>query len=364
MTSSEPQSMVAILEKASSQLQQKLPFVIYNKPNSKQLIGIFQQNDTLCFVENFEETGFAFAPFDRDKIVLIPKNQSEICIADFEMTSDNETHIHPKEKDRGEAKIKYENLVQKAIDKIESGELSKVVLSREEIVKLSSFDIFVVLKRLFNSYSSAFAYCFFHPKVGLWMGAFSEQLLKMEGAIFYTSAVAGTQLFQESQEAIWENKEKQEQQFVSDFILEKVKKITSSIVISEPYNLKAGNLLHIKTDIQGIVNLGSSLKEVLEILHPTPAVCGLPLDVAKEFILKNEGYDREYYSGFLGELNSDFGTQEKNTDLYVNLRCVKIDLRTNRAHIYVGGGITEGSIPEKEWIETTNKSMTMKEILE
>lgn len=360
----EPQSMATILENASRQLQKKLPFVIYNKPNSSQIIGVFQQNDLLYFVENFEEKGFVFAPFDEKEIVLIPENQSEICIAHFEITLDNKTLIYSKHEDRSEAKIKYENLVQKAIVKIQSGELSKVVLSREEIVELSGFELSGIIQKILNSYPSAFVYCFFHPKVGLWMGAFSEQLLKIEGRVFYTSAVAGTQLFQESEEIIWKYKEKKEQQFVSDFIIEKVKKIASNILVSKPYSLKAGNLLHIKTDIQGVVNPESSLKEVLEILHPTPAVCGLPLDIAKDFILNNEGYDREYYSGYLGEFNNNFISQENNTDLYVNLRCVKIDLGTNKAHIYVGGGITEGSIPEKEWSETTNKSMTMKKILE
>lgn len=364
MYSFEPQSMDAILEKASHQLQQKLPFVIYNKPNSNQLIGIFQQNDILHFVENFEEKGFVFAPFDGKGIVLIPQHQSKIYIADFKITLDNKALIYPKEKYSTEAKIKYENLVQKAIDKIQSGALSKVVLSRQEIVELSGFELSGIIQKMLNSYPSAFVYCFFHPRVGLWMGAFSEQLLKMKGRKFYTSAVAGTQLFQESEEVIWEDKERQEQQFVSDFIIEKVKRIASTITISAPYSLRAGNLMHIKTDIQGIVNPESNLEEILETLHPTPAVCGLPLEAAKDFILKNEGYDREYYSGYLGEFNIDLISQENNTDLYVNLRCVKIDLGTNKVNIYVGGGITGGSIPEKEWSETTNKSMTMKKILE
>ena len=95
----------------------------------------------------------------------------------------------------------------------------------------------------------------------------------------------------------------EEQQFVTDFILENLKNVTSEVAVSSPYTLKAGNLLHIKTDIEGVINENSNLKEVVSVLHPTPAVCGLPKDKAKDFILENEGYDREYYTGFLGELN-------------------------------------------------------------
>jgi isochorismate synthase len=246
--------------------------------------------------------------------------------------------------------------------------LDKVVLSRKEIHTLKDFNFIVVLQRLLNSYPSAFSYCFYHPNVGLWLGAFSEQLLKMEGASFYTSAVAGTQVFEEKKSVIWQGKEQQEQEFVSDFIVNKIKKIASQIKISAPYTIKAGNLLHIKTDIQGILNSDANLKQIVEILHPTPAVCGLPLDKAKDFILNHEGYDREYYSGFLGELNADFSNQKNATDLYVNLRCVKLDVVSQSekidAHLFVGGGITKDSIPEKEWNETVNKSQTIKKILD
>jgi isochorismate synthase len=98
------------------------------------------------------------------------------------------------------------------------------------------------------------------------------------------------------------------------------------------------------------------LKKLLDTLHPTPAVCGLPKESSKSFILANENYDRTYYTGFLGEINVDL-----ETALYVNLRCVEIVGTT--AIIYVGGGITLESIPENEWSETSNKTFTIKSIL-
>ena len=96
-------------------------------------------------------------------------------------------------------------------------------------------------------------------------------------------------------------------------------------------------------------------------MHPTPAVCGLPKNSAKAFILENEPHDRHFYSGFLGELNSSFSTNSRSSDLFVNLRCMQIE--DSKAHLYMGCGITKDSIPEKEWEESVNKSMTIKKVL-
>ena len=90
-------------------------------------------------------------------------------------------------------------------------------------------------------------------------------------------------------------------------------------------------------------------------MHPTPAVCGFPKKESKDFILKNERYDRAFYTGFLGELNMS------TSELYVNLRCMEIEKES--IHIYVGGGITKESDPEKEWNETVAKSKTIKGVL-
>jgi isochorismate synthase len=175
-------------------------------------------------------------------------------------------------------------------------------------------------------------------------------------------SLAGTQKLQGTKEIVWEKKEIEEQQFVTDFILNNLKDLVSEVSVSSPYTIQAGTLTHIKTDIEGVINESSSLKEVVSVLHPTPAVCGLPKETAKDFIIQNEGYEREYYTGFLGELNKEgFNKGEIKSDLYVNLRCMQI--KDNQAHLYVGCGITKDSIPEKEWNESVNKSVTMKKIL-
>lgn len=353
--------------KVKQQQGQHLPFVIYKKPNKKKLTGLFQKNDHLYFTEDLTETGFVFAPFDGEQLVLIPKK--EAVKWECRVTS-------PKEKpdlDRTsvedqDAKSHFEALVQKGIDGITKGLFKKVVLSRQEIVAIPSFDVVTTFKKLIKNYPAAFCYCCYHPKIGLWIGATPERLLKADKNQFYTMALAGTQTVQDSKDVVWEKKEMEEQQFVTDFILDNLKNIASEVAISSPYTLQAGNLVHIKTDIEGVINEDSNLKEVVSILHPTPAVCGLPKAAAKEFILENEGYDREYYTGFLGELNKKgFMKLKSKSDLFVNLRCMQITSDPNskmtKAHLYIGCGITKDSIPEKEWSESVNKSMTMKRVL-
>jgi isochorismate synthase len=125
--------------------------------------------------------------------------------------------------------------------------------------------------------------------------------------------------------------------------------------------------LHLRTKVTGkLTTKNAQLKILIRALHPTPAVCGLPRKKAKDFILENENYQREFYTGFLGELNikdSKFKAQGQGStsNLFVNLRCMNIE--NTIASIYIGGGITKDSNAKKEWDETVSKSKTMKRVL-
>ncbi|MCK5278956.1 MAG: chorismate-binding protein, partial [Cyclobacteriaceae bacterium] len=95
---------------------------------------------------------------------------------------------------------------------------------------------------------------------------------------------------------------------------------------------------------------------MLELLHPTSAVCGMPKEPAKSFIIENEGFDREYFSGFLGPVNV-----QGETNIFVNLRCMK--LMKHHAKLFAGAGIISNSNPEKEWNETEIKMQTLLKVL-
>lgn len=351
--------MSELFKKAQKQLEEELPFVIYSKPNSDKITGIFQKEDALNFVKDYAETGFVFVSFKEDRAILIPENNSEIITENSKKVALESSEINASF--TGKAKLDFQNLVQKGIDAIVSGKFKKLVLSRTEAVFLKESNPILLFQKLVSQYPTAFKYCFFHPKVGMWLGATPEQLLKVEKDILKTVALAGTQVFKEG-EIIWENKEKEEQLFVTDFISDNLKEYVSEERKSEPYTFRAGNIVHIKTDIEAKLDDKKELKKVVQTLHPTPAVCGLPKKEAKDFIFENEGYDREFYAGFLGELNKDFAENlSQNSDLFVNLRCMKIEGDT--ANLYIGCGITKDSDPEKEFIETVNKSLTIKKVI-
>ncbi|MFV7236978.1 chorismate-binding protein [Flavobacterium sp. ZB4R12] len=353
--------MDVILDKAKNQLEQNLPFVLYCKPNSDMIIGLFQQNDELYKVNDFSEKGFVFASFDGNQTYLIPENQSEIVGVIWDKKKVDVLEREFKEPN-GAAKNNFERLVAKGIQAIENGEFKKVVLSRKETVDLVDFDLVTAFEKLVQLYPATFVYCFFHPKVGIWLGATPEQLLKANVNVFETMALAGTQKDNGSGEIVWDKKEKEEQQYVTDYIVSALQGVALEVSVTKPYSVKAGSIWHIKTDIWGVLNSNSSLQQVINLLHPTPAVCGLPKDQSKAFILENENYERSFYTGFLGELNSSFATDSVSSNLFVNLRCMQIV--DSQAYLYMGCGITKDSIPEKEWSESVNKSMTMKRVLD
>ncbi|WP_417237581.1 chorismate-binding protein [Bizionia sp.] len=372
------------LENLQDQYVNNLPFVAYRNPNETIIKTFLQQDDTLYKTTNFSESGFVFSPFNiKETSVLIPVETS--LILEFESETIEESSINScaskviETSDITVAKQNHIALVEKGIKAIHKGTFEKVVLSRQESITISETNPIKIYKRLLETYPTAYVYVWFHPKVGLWLGATPETLLHIENNQFSTMALAGTQVYKNTIDVVWKDKELEEQQIVTNFIVSNLESQLDNLKISEVETVKAGNLLHLKTHISGRVNSDtSSLKNIIEILHPTPAVCGMPKEEAKQFILENEAYKRDFYTGFLGELNikksisrnpnrrnveNNAYTRIKTvSNLFVNLRCMQI--QNTEALLYIGGGITKDSNPNLEWEETMAKSVTMKKVLQ
>lgn len=366
-----------LFTRIETQYKNKLPFAVYRKPRENKLSALLQPTNHLHVVNDFTEKGFVFAPFDdTETSVLIPFDGSEFVTFSYVMSSPIEIFQHNNVINE-EEKRQHINLVNKGIEAIKKNEFEKVVFSRQEQVSIDEDNPITFLKNLLNTYSSSFIYCWYHPKVGLWLGATPETLIKIEGSQFSIMALAGTQNYTGNLDVVWQDKEVKEQKFVTDFIIDSLQASVESLNISETETVKAGNLVHLKTMISARLKPDSKLKEIISKLHPTPAVCGVPKEVSKQFILNNEDYNREFYTGFLGELNFEttaaprsgkrnienraYSITKKSTQLYVNLRCMQI--KNNTAIIYVGGGITANSNPESEWEETVSKSLIIKNVL-
>jgi isochorismate synthase len=112
---------------------------------------------------------------------------------------------------------------------------------------------------------------------------------------------------------------------------------------------------HLRTDFSFTFN-EQSIDEVIRGLHPTPAVSGLPQNLSLEVIRQIEPHNREFYSGFIGEIDN------QNASIFVNLRCCQIS--RGKIYLYIGGGYTVDSNPEMEWEETENKSRTILDLIQ
>ncbi|GAA4271772.1 chorismate-binding protein [Aquimarina gracilis] len=356
-----------VYAKIREQKEKQLPFVIYRKPDATQLEVLLQNNNTLYEIEDYSSSGFVFAPFDTSKkAILSPfahSNRFRVSIPNKNIEKNEEFLAEISGlSDTTNNQVNHIRLVEKGIKAIALNDLRKVVLSRQEKISgFTSLDSLHMFRKLIDNYSKAFVYYWYHPKVGTWLGATPETLLEIKDDQFSTMALAGTQPYKIDNPIEWESKELEEQEMVTKFILDELSQIANDIVSSKTYTHRAGTLLHLRTDIKARLVAGKSrIENIINILHPTPAVCGLPKEKARSFILQHEGYDRKFYTGFLGELNLE--TQEQvASNLFVNLRCMEIV--RDKAILYVGGGITKDSVPEKEWRETVNKTETMKKVL-
>lgn len=339
--------------KIENALVNGLPFCAYRKPKSESLVGVFQKDSELHFTHDFSEKGFVFAPFSKDKnAVLIQPD--EVLNSNFKA---DQKQIVSNDRVSDKGKVNHLELVKSGIHQIKMGSLKKVVLSRKIEVETtkSPLDLF---QNLLVQYPNAFCYLFHHPKVGMWCGATPETLIGIYHGELHTMALAATLPYLVNEEPKWGAKELEEQLMVSDFIADNLKGLMENLEIGNVESVKAGNLWHLRSDVKGTIAKGVSLSKILEALHPTPAVCGVPVALARDFIMQNENYTRTFYTGFLGELNLN---SEGASEFFVNLRCM--ELAGDKAHIFVGGGITEASDPQSEWQETQNKSRTMLNIL-
>lgn len=258
----------------------------------------------------------------------------------------------------------FVELTHKAIAQIKEGKLEKLVPAKCKLVALpEKFDLVDCFYNLCEAYPHAMVSLVATPTLGTWMGATPEVLVSMDKHdIFKTMSLAGTQKLPDSNvedaaaQASWTAKEIEEQALVSRYIINCFKRIRLREYTEKgPTTVVAGNLMHLKTDFwvdTKAVSFPELPTVMLELLHPTSAVCGMPRETSIDFLKVHEGFDRQLYSGYLGPVNID-----EETHLYVNLRCMQ--LLASKAAVYAGAGVTVSSNPVKEWQETELKCETL-----
>jgi isochorismate synthase len=241
-------------------------------------------------------------------------------------------------------------------EEIARGALEKVVLSRRVTVPLSrGLDPADVLARL--RVEAAESTRFLVRREGsVFLGATPERLAKKQGASLETEAVAGSMstLDREAARRLFESsKDLAEHELVVREIVRALEPLAEHIEKpSEPELHELRHVLHLRTPIRAALRGAPHLLEVVERLHPTPAVGGVPTARALEWISSHERDERGWYAGPIGwfDLGGD-------GEMAVALRSGVLE--SDRAHLYVGAGIVEHSAAQAELAETRWKLQTL-----
>ena len=294
-----------------------------------------------------EKEVVSFVSFDKKSTLNFKGEIKEISPEDFLKTPIFSTAISDVlEEFSPESENHYQKKIATVIQFVKENQLSKLVISRRKLLKFdgNTVNLSQSFLNLCASYPNAFVYLFL-DKGKCWMGAFSEVLgrFNKQSGAFETMSLAGTLPLSET----WTQKEVQEQKTVTKFITEVLHNFSEKVEISATQDHLSGNIKHLRTDFRASIQ-PENLEHLISALHPTPAVCGIPTDFCRKAISKFEKYPRNFYAGYIKVETVDF------VQYFVNLRCA--EFLNNAAFIYVGGGITAESLPEKEWRETELKA--------
>lgn len=324
-----------------------IDMLLFRFPGSEknELKGNFSSLDEVSKNDSDKKLqGFIFSNFDNSACYLFTP--------DFSLDETSSEFHFKKEKPYSISKDAYLHQAADFLQEIQNQNIGKAILSRIKSENFDSSKTFELYHQLCETYPEALVYLVSSVEFGTWIGASPEVLVETDDDILYTMALAGTK---KDAKTAWTEKEMEEHELVSDFIVDQLKNFELNNIESVgPFESEAGPVTHLQTNINADL-LGKSPWTIAKSLHPTPAVSGMPRNEALKLIEKTEKHQRELYAGIVGVLDSE------TTRLFVNLRCAQI--QENEIFLYVGGGFTAESIPLDEWNETENKSKTLLNVL-
>ena len=251
----------------------------------------------------------------------------------------------------------FEHSVAAATNRIEAGELKKVVLAREVMITATAaHDPAAVFGAMREQFPSCFCFCCGTPEAAF-VGASPELLVRRSGASVSTVALAGSTRRSSDpavddhlgEQLLRSDKDRREHRIVADRIVRTLRPHAVWVEQApEPEIVKIANIQHLATPILAQLSEPRSAVELAGLLHPTPAVGGEPWPAAATVIAELEGMDRGWYAGPLGWMDAT-----EDGEFCVALRSAL--LRDREARLYAGGGIVAGSDPAAELAETEVK---------
>ena len=335
-------------------------YALYRLPHADQYTQIEGETcECLSCTQLNGQSGFVVAPFEvkeEQPIVLIRPDKVTSHPSPLTSHPSNLTsHLSPL---TSSYSIDFANYHSQLLQ----GTFRKIVLARQaDETTLQPIDPVELFHCACQLYPRMFIALVYTPQSGTWLTATPEILLEGSGCDWRTIALAGTmrledgQLDGEGENTTWSTKNIEEQRVVATYIAQCLEQFANDFREEGPRTVRAANLVHLRSDFTFTLPSDDRIGDLLQLLHPTPAVCGLPKREAFQFIIRNEYSPRRYYSGFMGPL------QTPSTHLYVSLRCMNIE--GNIYHLYAGGGLLRDSTLEQEWQETEAKLETMRRCL-
>ncbi|MDZ7623407.1 MAG: isochorismate synthase [Ignavibacteriaceae bacterium] len=256
---------------------------------------------------------------------------------------------------------KWKNLAAKAFKELNDGTVNKLVLSRAYSFNLNAALIWsILLNELFKRFPDCYLF-FIKKNNSVFFGSSPEMFLKVSDNVAEVESVAGSAPRGEKSESDFQferslkssEKNHKEHLFVSDFISDILIKYSNNVrIIEEKQIRKLDNIQHLITRISAELNSKENLFELIDALFPTPAVCGVPKNSAKELIRKLENHDRGLYSGLVGIM--DF---EGNCELAVSIRSALV--KENHVTAFAGAGLVKNFDADEEFLETNLKLNTI-----
>ncbi len=255
--------------------------------------------------------------------------------------------------------------VAEAVAAIEDGAIRKVVLARSVIVRSDTApDGFDVVSHLERSYRQCFGFGW-RVNGATFVGASPELLVRSSGGVVTSNPLAGTAPRGEGEaedralaEALMRSeKDRIEHRYVVDDVAERLKSFTDDLDVPAGPSLKRmATVQHLSTRVTGTTRPDVHVLDLVDALHPTPAVGGTPREVAQAFIARVEPFDRGWYTGGVGWVDG-----AGDGEFAIGLRCGLLD--GTSAHVFAGAGIVADSNPDSELLETRLKLRPMLELL-
>jgi len=258
----------------------------------------------------------------------------------------------------------WSTVVARAVERIGAGEMDKVVLARDLVVNTSSaIDPRWLLQRLAERYDTTWVFA-----VDGLVGATPELLVRLEKGLVTSRVLAGTirrtgdddHDLALAASLARSSKDLEEHEYAVRSVAEALAPHCSSINVPEsPFVLHLSNVMHLATDVAGVLTDGATSLALAASLHPSAAVCGTPTPVADTAITELEQMDRGRYAGPVGWMDA-----AGDGEWGIALRCGALDAADpKRIRLFAGCGVVAGSDPDSELAESDAKFVPMRDAL-